>query len=215
MPNPQLSLRLTRATPWTYQLLKDPGSFLPLRKENTVLITTFAFISVNQDIELWTIKQRLNESISLYQFPLLRYRQQRRLLLKLRPFHNNRENLSFAFSRLQKPTRFFISVLILTPANSVEVSNKHFVIRCTVKFNELFDNPNTLFDTGVTGEVFMDKKYAQQQGFLPMFLILFIPLQSFDGNVTGSGLVIHFVYIIFVPPGHKPQFQHLFLIDIF
>ena len=31
-------------------------------------------IAVNQDIELWTIKQRPNESISLHQFPLLRHR---------------------------------------------------------------------------------------------------------------------------------------------
>ena len=178
------------------------------------MITTFAFIAVNQDIELWTIKQQPNELISLHQLPLLRYRQQRRLLLKLRPFHNNRENLSFAFSRLQKPTRFFISVLILTPANSVEVSNKHLVIRCIVKFNELSDDPKTLFDTGATGETFMDKRYAQQQGFSSIPLIKFIPLQGFDGNATGSGPVTHFVYILFAPPGHKPQLTRFFLIDI-
>ena len=115
---------------------------------------------------------------------------------------------------MQKPTRLFIFVLISTPANSVEVLNKHLVIRCTVKFSELFNNPNTLFDTGVTGEIFMDKKYAQQQGFPPMFLIRLIPLQSFDDNVIGSGLVTHLVYILFVPPSHNPQFTRLFLIDI-
>ena len=80
---------------------------------------------------------------------------------------------------MQKPTRFFISVLILTPASSVEVSDKHLVTRCTVKFNELSDNPNALFDTGATGETFMDKKYAQQQGFPAILLIRFIPLQGF------------------------------------
>ena len=96
----------------------------------------------------------------------------------------------------------------------MEVSNKHLFIRCTVKFNELFDNPNTLFDTGATGETFMDNKYAQQQGFPPIPLIRLIPLQVFDGNATGSGPVIHFVYIFFVPLGHKPQFTRLFLIDI-
>ena len=97
----------------------------------------------------------------------------------------------------------------------MEVSNKHLVIRCTVKLNELFDNPNALFDTGAIGEIFIDKKYAQQQGFPTIFLIRFIPLQGFDGNATGSGPVIHFVYIFFVPPGHKPQFTRFFLTDIF
>ena len=71
-----------------------------------------------------------------------------------------------------------------------------------------------MFDTGVIGEIFMDKKYAQQQRFPPIFLIRFIPLQGFDGNVTGSAPMIHFVYIFLVPPGHKPQFTRLFLIDI-
>ena len=115
---------------------------------------------------------------------------------------------------MQKPSRLFIFVLILTPANSVEVSNKHLVIRCTVKFNELSDDPKTLFDTGVTGEAFMDKRYAQQQGFFSIPLIRLIPLQGFDGNVTGSGPVTHFAYILFAPPGHKPQFTRFFLTDI-
>ena len=96
----------------------------------------------------------------------------------------------------------------------MEISNKHLVTRCTIKFNELSDDPNTLFDTGVIGEAFMDKKYAQQQRFPPIPLIRFIPLQGFDGNITGSGPVIHFVYILFAPPGHKLQFIRLFLIDI-
>ena len=64
---------------------------------------------------------------------------------------------------------FFIFVLTLTPANSMEISNKHLVSRYTVKFNELSDDPITLFDTGVTGETFMDKKYAQQQGIPSIF----------------------------------------------
>ena len=97
----------------------------------------------------------------------------------------------------------------------MEISNnKHFVSRCTIKFNELFDEPITLFDTGVIGETFMDKKYAQQRGIPSIFLIRPIPLQGFDGNTTGSGLVTHFVYIFFVPLDHKPQFTRLFLIDI-
>ena len=87
----------------------------------------------------------------------------------------------------------------------MEVSdNKHLVSRCTVKFNELSDDFITLFDTGVTGEVFMDKKYAQQRGIFPIFLIRFIPLQGLDGNVTGSGPVIHFAHVLFAPFGHKP-----------
>ena len=91
----------------------------------------------------------------------------------------------------------------------MEVSdNKHFVSRCTIKFNELSDEPITLFDTGAIGEVFMDK--AQQRGILFILLIRPIPLQGFDGNATGSGPVIHFVYILFVPPGHKPQLTSLF-----
>ena len=92
----------------------------------------------------------------------------------------------------------------------MEVSNKHFVIRCTVKFNKLSDDPKTLFDTSVTGETFMDKRYTQQQGFFPIPLIRFIPLQGFDGNATGSGPVTHFIYIFFVPPGHKPQLTRFF-----
>ena len=116
---------------------------------------------------------------------------------------------------MQEPSSFSISFLTLAPANSVEVSdNKHLVFRCTVKFNELSDDFITLFDTGATGEAFMDKKYAQQQGIFPIFLIRLIPLQSFDGNVIGSGPVTHFAYVLFAPLGHKPQLTHLFLIDI-
>ena len=111
---------------------------------------------------------------------------------------------------MQEPSRLFISVLILTPANSVKISNKHLVIRCTVKFNELSDDPKILFDTGATGEIFMDKRYAQQQRFFPIPLIRFIPLQGFDGNIIGSGPVTHSVYILFAPPGHKPQLTRFF-----
>ena len=64
----------------------------------------------------------------------------------------------------------FFFVLILTPANSVEISNnKPFVFRCTIKCNELFVDPITLFDTDFIGEIFMDKKYAQQQKFFSIF----------------------------------------------
>ena len=92
--------------------------------------------------------------------------------------------------------------------------NKHLVPRCTIKFNKLSDEPITLFDTDATGETFMDKKYAQQRGIPSIPLIRPIPLQGFDGNITGSGPVIHFVYILFAPPGHKPQFTRFFLTDI-
>ena len=71
-----------------------------------------------------------------------------------------------------------------------------------------------MFDTGATGEVFMDKRYAQQQRIPFIPLIRPIPLQGFDGNSTGSGPVTHFVYILFAPPGHKPQLTRLFLTDI-
>ena len=61
-----------------------------------------------------------------------------------------RKNLNLASSRLQKPPRFFIFVLNLIQTNLVEISiNKHFVSRCTIKLNELFDDPIILFDTGV------------------------------------------------------------------
>ena len=59
------------------------------------------------------------------------------------------------------------------------------------------------------------KKYAQQQGIPSIFLIRPIPLQGFDGNFTGSGPVTHFVYLLFAPFNHKPQFTRFFLTDIF
>ena len=156
------------------------------------MITIFVFIAANQNIELWIIKLRYIKLISLQQ------RHQQRFRLPSKPLlqqHNNKRK--FAFDRLQKPSRFFIFVLILKLTISVEISNnKHFVSRCTIKFNELFDDPIILFDTGVIGEIFMDKKYAQQQGIFSIFLIRFIPLQNFDGNIIGSGPVISF-YIYF------------------
>ena len=192
---------------------KRPKKPLTPKKKTPVLTTTFAFIAVNQDTELWTIKLRLTKSISLHQLPLLRHQQKPPLLSKFP--HNNKAKLKPWIQSLAKTSRFSISDLTLTPTSSVEISNnKHLVSRCTIKFNELSDEPIILFDTDVTGEVFMDKKYAQQRGIRSIFLIRPIPLQGFDGNATGSGLVIHFVYIFFVPFGHKPQFTHLFLIDI-
>ena len=79
------------------------------------------------------------------------------------------------------------NVLFLTPTSSMEISNnKHFVSRCKIKFNELIDDFIILFDTGVIGEIFVNKKYAQQQRIFPNFLIRFIPLQNFDGNIIGK-----------------------------
>ena len=71
-----------------------------------------------------------------------------------------------------------------------------------------------MFDIGVIGEIFMDKKYAQQQRIPSIFLIRPIPLQGFDGNFTGSGPVTHFVYLFFVPLNHKPQFTRFFFTEI-
>ena len=53
-------------------------------KKNPVLTITFAFTAVNQDIELWTIKLRFSESISLHQFLLLRHQRQRQFHLPLK-----------------------------------------------------------------------------------------------------------------------------------
>ena len=67
--------------------------------------------------------------------------------------------LNFASNRLQKPSRSLIFVLILILKNSVVISNnKYFVSRCTIKFNELFNDPNILFDIGANGEILMVKK---------------------------------------------------------
>ena len=63
--------------------------------------------------------------------------------------------------------------------------------------------------------VLLDEKYAQQQKTLSLFLLRLIPLQIFDKNASGSGPVIHCVYIIYVHFGHKFQLTRFFLIDIF
>ena len=144
-----------------------------------------------------------------------RHQQRFRVLLIFIFFETQqRKFLNFEFNRLQKLSRFLIFILVLTPTNSVEISkNKHFVSRCTIKFNELFGDFITLFDTDVIVENLMDKKYAQQQGIFSNFLIRLIPLQDFDGNIIGSGPVIHFVYIFFVPFGHILQFTRFFFIN--
>ena len=96
----------------------------------------------------------------------------------------------------------------------MEVSNKHLVSRCIIKINGNSENPPTLFDTGATGEIFMDKSYAFQHNIFFISLIKAIPLQGFDGNPTGSGLVTHFVYIPFAPLSCTPQLTRLFITDI-
>ena len=132
----------------------------------------------------------------------------------LRPPHHHRHNARL--KPTQQPIRgkhnlciqslaktitfFFIFALILTPASSVEISNKHFVSRCIIKINGKSENLTTLFDTGVTGEIFMDRSYALQHNILFISLIKVIFLQGFDGNFTGSGPVTHFVYVFFAPP---------------
>ena len=60
----------------------------------------------------------------------------------------------------------------------------------------------------------MDESYALQHNIPLISLIKTIPLQSFDGNPTGSGPVTHFVYIPFVPFGCVPQLTRLFITDI-
>ena len=96
----------------------------------------------------------------------------------------------------------------------MEVSNKHLVSRCIIKINKKSENFSTLFDTGATGETFMDKSYALQHNIFLISLIKAIPLQGFDGNPTGSGPVTHFVYIPFAPFGCAPQLTRLFITDI-
>ena len=125
--NPQLLFRPTKTTPWICQFLKGQESFLPLKKENTVLTITFVFIAVNQDTELWTKKLRPNELIrytSSYCYVI-----NENLVCYWSPFCSTatKKNLNFAFNRLQKPLRFFIFVLTLAPTNSIKISNKHFV----------------------------------------------------------------------------------------
>ena len=115
---------------------------------------------------------------------------------------------------MQGPSRFFISALTLTPASSVKVSNKHLVSRCIIKINGKSENPTTLLDTGVTGEAFMDRSYALQHRIPFISLIKAILLRGFDGNLTGSGPVTHFVYIPFALPGCIPQLTRLFITDI-
>ena len=96
----------------------------------------------------------------------------------------------------------------------MEVSDKHLISRCINKINGKFENFSTLFDTGVIGEIFIDKSYALQHNIFLISLIKAIPLQGFDGNPTGSGPVTHSVYIPFVPPGYAPQLTRLFITDI-
>ena len=62
-----------------------------------------------------------------------------------------KKNVIFVSSRLQRPSRLFISALALTPASSVEVSDKHLVSRCIIKINGKSENFSTLLDTSATG----------------------------------------------------------------
>ena len=52
-------------------------------------------------------KKRPNKSISLHQFPLLRHRQQRRLLLKFRPFHNNKKKFKLCIQSFARANTTF------------------------------------------------------------------------------------------------------------
>ena len=105
--SPQFLPRPTKATPWICQLLEGQKSLLPLRKENTVLTITFAFIAVNQDTELWIIKLRFNGSTSLHQLQLLRHQQKFRLPLKPPLLHNNREKFKPCIQSFAKTITFF------------------------------------------------------------------------------------------------------------
>ena len=51
----------------------------------------------------------------------------------------------------------------------------------------------------------MDKSYALQHRIFFILLIKAIPFRGFDGNLTGSGPVTHFVYVPFAPPGCIPH----------
>ena len=43
----------------------------------------------------------------------------------------------------------------------------------------------------------MDKSYALQRNVFSILLIKTISLQGFDGNLTGTGPVTHYIYIFF------------------
>ena len=70
-------------------------------------------------------------------------------------------------NRLQELTRFFIFVLNLTPAKSVEIS---IVSRYIIKINGKFENFTILFDIGVIGEIFINKSYTLQHNIFFHFV---------------------------------------------
>ena len=169
-------------------------------KESTVSKTICVYIVANLVTELSTINSP-GLPRELISYPkLLHPPHHHRHNSRLKPPSNqSKKSIILAFSRLQGPSRLFIFAFTLTPANSVEISDKHFVSRCTIKINGKFENPTTLFDTGVTGETIMDRSYAFQHIILFISLIKVIFLQGFDGNFTGSRPVTHFVNV-FSPP---------------
>ena len=93
-------------------------------------------------------KITIHKLISSYQ----RHEQRFRLLSNPPPATAQQQKNKTLYLVVCKNHHFFFFFLMLTSTNSVEISNnKHFVFRCTIKFNKLSDDPITLFDTGVTG----------------------------------------------------------------
>ena len=127
-------------------------------KKNTVSKTICVYIMANRVTEISTINfsPHHNESTSYPKLLHIIYHHQPSSRSKF-PHRPIKKNLIFASSLLQKPSRFFIFVLIWTPANSVEISNKNLGSRCIIKIEGKSENRTILLDTGVIGENSMDK----------------------------------------------------------
>ena len=94
-----------QSDPMDLSASRGPKKILTPEKRIYRLTTTFVYIAINQDTELWIIKLRPSESISLQQLPLLRHQQKPRLLLKLP--HNNREKFKPCIQSFAKTITFF------------------------------------------------------------------------------------------------------------
>ena len=210
------TFRPIKTTPWTsQQQIGDLKSHWRPNKRNTASKTICVYIVANLVTEFSTINSLNLPSELISYLKHLHPPHYHRHSSQLKAHqHPAREKRNFCIQSLARTITFFFSALTLTPANSVEVSNKHLVSRCTIKINGKSENLSTLFDTGVTGETFMDKSYALQHNIPLISLIKAIPLQGIDGNPTGSGPITHFVYVPFVPPGCAPQLTRLFITDI-
>ena len=85
----------------------------------------------------------------------------------------------------------------------MEILNKYFVSRCIIVINRKFENFTILFDTGVIGEIFINKSYAQPHNIYFISLIKIFFLQNFGKKFTGSKPVTHFVTDFYVKDGFR------------